>query len=90
LIEDGVGKTCQTPDAIPKVVRFSYFINSVMERIKTIMDGGTEADGAPGDVAIIPPGHNSWVVEVEVRSCRLETGVIIWLSLRFGDCMTII
>ena len=26
------------------------------------MDDGTETEGGPGDVAIIPPGHNSWVV----------------------------
>jgi quercetin dioxygenase-like cupin family protein len=26
------------------------------------MDDGTEAGGGPGDVAVIPPGHNAWVV----------------------------
>lgn len=33
-----------------------------MSRIKTRMDDGTEIEGGPGDTAIIPPGHNSWVV----------------------------
>jgi quercetin dioxygenase-like cupin family protein len=23
---------------------------------------GTEVEGGPGDTAIIPPGHNAWVV----------------------------
>ena len=26
------------------------------------MDEGTEAEGGPGDVAVISPGHNAWVV----------------------------
>jgi hypothetical protein len=31
-------------------------------RMKVVMDDGTEAEGGPGDVATIPPGHNAWVV----------------------------
>jgi quercetin dioxygenase-like cupin family protein len=31
-------------------------------RLKVRMDDGTEAEGGPGDVAVIPPGHNAWVV----------------------------
>lgn len=30
--------------------------------MKTVMDDGTEVEGGPGGVAIVPPGHNSWVV----------------------------
>ncbi len=26
------------------------------------MDDGTEIEGGPGDTAVIPPGHNSWVI----------------------------
>ena len=26
------------------------------------MDDGTEEEFGPGDTAVIPPGHNSWVV----------------------------
>jgi hypothetical protein len=37
----------------------SYIISG---RIKTRMDDGTEIEGGPGDTAVIPPGHNSWVV----------------------------
>jgi quercetin dioxygenase-like cupin family protein len=25
-------------------------------------DDGTEIEGGPGDTAVIPPGHNAWVV----------------------------
>jgi hypothetical protein len=31
-------------------------------RIRTRMNDGTEIEGGPGDTAVIPPGHNSWVV----------------------------
>lgn len=34
----------------------------VSGRIKTIMDDGIELEGGPGDVAVVPPGHNTWVV----------------------------
>ena len=26
------------------------------------MDDGTEGEAGPGDIAVIPPGHNAWVV----------------------------
>lgn len=26
------------------------------------MDDGTEIEDRPGDTAIIPPGHNAWVI----------------------------
>jgi quercetin dioxygenase-like cupin family protein len=34
----------------------------VSGRIKVVMDDGSEAEGGPGDAAIIPLGHNAWVV----------------------------
>jgi hypothetical protein len=37
----------------------SYIISGRM-RVRT--DDGTEAEGGPGDAAVIPPGHNAWVV----------------------------
>lgn len=37
----------------------SYIISG---RMKVVMDDGTEVEGGPGDTAIIPPGHNAWVV----------------------------
>jgi quercetin dioxygenase-like cupin family protein len=31
-------------------------------RMKIRMDDGTEIEGGPGDTAVIPPGHDAWVV----------------------------
>ena len=31
-------------------------------RIKIVMDDGSEEEFGPSDTAIIPPGHNAWVV----------------------------
>jgi quercetin dioxygenase-like cupin family protein len=50
-------------------------------RIKTIMDDGTEAEGGPGDVAIIPPGHNSWVVGDEPCVGIDFTGAEDWVKV---------
>jgi quercetin dioxygenase-like cupin family protein len=30
--------------------------------MKVVMNYGTEEEFGPGDVTIIPPGHNAWVV----------------------------
>ena len=31
-------------------------------RAKTVMDDGTETESGPGDVGIVPAGHNTWVL----------------------------
>jgi hypothetical protein len=31
-------------------------------RMKVVMDNGEEQEFGPGDCAVIPPGHNAWVV----------------------------
>jgi mannose-6-phosphate isomerase-like protein (cupin superfamily) len=31
-------------------------------RMHVVMDDGTETEVGPGDVAIIPPGHDAWTV----------------------------
>jgi quercetin dioxygenase-like cupin family protein len=30
--------------------------------IKVVMDDGSEEEFGPGDTAIVPPGHNAWVI----------------------------
>jgi quercetin dioxygenase-like cupin family protein len=30
--------------------------------LKVMMDDGSEEEFGPGDTAIVPPGHNAWVV----------------------------
>ena len=44
--------SCEAP-------HFQYHVSGVL-RIK--MDDGTEIDCKPGDVSLIPPGHDAWVV----------------------------
>jgi mannose-6-phosphate isomerase-like protein (cupin superfamily) len=44
--------SCQAPHT-------QYFISG---RIKVVMDDGAEEEFGPGDAAVIPPGHNAWVV----------------------------
>jgi mannose-6-phosphate isomerase-like protein (cupin superfamily) len=34
----------------------------VSGRIKVVMDDGTEGEARPRDTAVIPLGHNAWVV----------------------------
>ena len=45
----------------------------VSGRIHVVMDDGSEAEYGPGDVSLIPPGHDAWVV-------GNETVVIIDIS----------
>jgi quercetin dioxygenase-like cupin family protein len=56
-----LGKVCQAQVKTNscEVPHISLIISG---RIKTVMDDGTEAEGGPGDVAVVPAGHNSWVV----------------------------
>ena len=35
----------------------------VSGRMKVIMDDGTEMEFSPGDVGILPPGHDAWLVD---------------------------
>jgi hypothetical protein len=48
-------KSCEAP-------HFQYHVSGVL-RIK--MDDGTELEGHPGDVSLLPSGHDAWVVGQE-------------------------
>ena len=37
----------------------------VSGRMRVVMDDGTEEEVGPGNAAVIPPGHNAWVVSDE-------------------------
>jgi hypothetical protein len=45
-------KSCEAP-------HFQFHVSGVL-RIR--MDDGTEFDCKPGDVSLLPPGHDAWVV----------------------------
>ncbi len=44
--------SCQAP-------HLGYYVSG---RMKVVMDDGEEAEFGPGDFAIIPPGHDAWIV----------------------------
>ena len=44
-------------------------------RVRTVMDDGTVVDSGPGDVAIVPPGHNTLVVGDEPCSIIDFSGI---------------
>jgi hypothetical protein len=44
--------SCEAP-------HLQYFIAG---RLHIVMDDGSEAEYGPGDLAMIPPGHDAWVV----------------------------
>jgi hypothetical protein len=48
-------KSCEAP-------HFQYHLSGVL-RVR--MDDGTELDCKPGDVSLLPPGHDAWVVGSE-------------------------
>lgn len=47
--------SCQTP-------HFQYHLSGIL---KVVMDDGTEQELKPGDISLLPPGHNAWVVGKE-------------------------
>lgn len=44
--------SCQAP-------HLGYYVSG---RMKVVMDDGAEEEFGPGDFAIIPPGHDAWIV----------------------------
>jgi len=42
-----------------QVAHFAYIISGCLH---VLMNDSTEADLGPGDVTIIPPGHDAWVI----------------------------
>ncbi len=47
--------SCQAP-------HLQYHVSG---RLQVIMDDGTAQEFGPGDVSLIPPGHDAWVVGIE-------------------------
>jgi quercetin dioxygenase-like cupin family protein len=45
-------KSCEAP-------HFQYHVSGTLH---VLMDDGTEIDCKPGDVSLVPPGHDGWVV----------------------------
>lgn len=39
-----------------------HFLYQISGRMRVVMADGREFESGPGDVAVIPPGHDAWVV----------------------------
>jgi len=39
-----------------------HFLYQISGRMRVVMGDGSEFESGPGDVAVIPPGHDAWVV----------------------------
>lgn len=53
---------CVKPLAGTKSCEAPHFQYHVSGTLKVVMDDGTEKEIKAGDVALIPPGHDGWVV----------------------------
>ena len=42
-----------------QAAHLGYYVSG---RMRVVMDDGEEAEFGPGDFAIIPPGHDAWIV----------------------------
>src|SRR3546814_15699774 len=51
---------CVKPIAKTKSCEAPHTQYVVSGRMKVVMDDGTEEEFGPGDVGIVPPGHNAW------------------------------
>jgi hypothetical protein len=38
------------------------FDKGLLELVTQVMDDGSEAEFGPGEVSLLPPGHDAWVV----------------------------
>ena len=58
--------SCQAPHT-------NYHVSG---RLKVVMDDGTEQEFGPGDIGIVPPGHDAWVVGNEPAVIVDITGMV--------------
>ena len=54
--------TCVKPLVKTKSCEAPHLQYHMSGRIHVVMDDGTEAEFGPGDVSMLPPGHDAWVV----------------------------
>ena len=54
--------TCVKPIAKTKSCEAPHLQYHVSGRLHVVMDDGSEGEFGPGDVSLLPPGHDGWVV----------------------------
>jgi hypothetical protein len=57
--------TCVKPLVQTKSCEAAHLQYQLSGRLRVKMDDGTEDEFGPGDVALVPPGHDAWVVGPE-------------------------
>jgi hypothetical protein len=67
---------CVKPVVGTDSCQVGHLIHVISGRIMVRMDEGSEAEFGPGDVGLIPPGHDAWVVGNEP-----------FISIDFGDAV---
>lgn len=53
------------PIAGTELCEAPHFLYQMSGKMKVVMKDGREFESGPGDVAVIPPGHDAWVVGSE-------------------------
>ena len=53
---------CVKPIAKTKSCEASHLQYHISGRIRVCMDDGSEEEFGPGEVSLLPPGHDAWVV----------------------------
>ncbi len=54
--------TCVKPLVKTKSCQAPHVQYQISGRLRVRMDDGTEEEFGPGDIGVIPPGHDAWVV----------------------------
>ena len=54
--------TCVKPIVNTNSCEASHLQYHVSGRLKVVMDDGSEDEFGPGEVSLLPPGHDAWVV----------------------------
>ena len=54
--------TCVKPIAKTETCQASHLAYHIAGRLRVRMNDGSEEEFGPGDVAVVPPGHDAWVV----------------------------
>jgi len=60
--------SCQAP-------HFQYHLSG---RLGVKMDDGSEAEFGPGEISVLPPGHDAWVVGDDTVVVIDVTGANVW------------
>lgn len=53
---------CVKPVVKTDSCQVQHTVYVISGRMKVRMDDGTEAEMGPGDVGVIPPGHDAWII----------------------------